>query len=145
MFKKYVLKIYVFFLMVQINFSAGFNISVAPTKVEINLLKNSVEEIYLINNTEKTMKLLSYFETPTEFKNSKFEKIIEVFPKIVTIPPKGEKVVKVLYKINKEIDLNKEHKTYIIFKELPYNLSDEDKNKITIYNEIGIGITGKKY
>lgn len=132
-----------FFYIIEIGYSNSFNFSVAPTKIEINLLRDCVKEIYLINNTKKEIKLLPYFETPIEYENAKLEDFIEVFPKLITIFPNNEKIVKIFYKTKSSIDLKKEYKSYIIFKELPNKLSEDEKNKITIYNEIGIGIVGK--
>lgn len=132
-----------FFFMIKVNYCNSFNFSVAPTKIEINLSKDCVEEIYLINNTKKEIKLLPYFETPIEYENARLEDFIEVFPKLITISPNNEKIVKIFYKTESSVDLKKEYKSYIIFKELPNKLSEDEKNKITIYNEIGIGIVGR--
>lgn len=140
MIKKIIL---IFLILIKMSYSSNFNFSVAPTKIEIDLKKDTVEEIYLINNTDEELKLLAYFETPLEYENAKLEKYSEVFPKLVVIPPRGEKIVKIAYKFSKDIDLEKEYKSYIIFKELPNKINKEEKNKITIYNEIGIGIIGK--
>ncbi|MGL5355330.1 MAG: fimbria/pilus periplasmic chaperone [Cetobacterium sp.] len=113
----------------------------SPTKVEINLLKDCVEEISLKNDTQDELKLLSYFETPPEYEDAKLQDFIQVFPKLISIPPNEQKTVKIVYKLSEAINHNKKYKSYIIFKELPTN--KVDKNKVTIYNEIGIGIIGK--
>lgn len=64
MIKKIIL---IFLILIKMSYSNKFNFSVAPTKIEIDLKKDTVEEIYLINNTDEELKLLSYFETPLEY------------------------------------------------------------------------------
>lgn len=142
MFYIKLLLIYLFFSTILL--STEFNLSINPTKIELNLSRNSVTNIYLMNNGDKIVKLLPYFETPMEFKNNSLELMLECFPKFITLKPKEEKIIKLVFKNkNNILKKNESYKSYIIFKELPNDsksLSDKD---IIILNEIGIGILGQ--
>lgn len=142
MFYIKLLLIYLFFSTILL--STEFNLSINPTKIELNLSRNSVTNIYLMNNGDKVVKLLPYFETPMEFKNNSLELMLECFPKFITLKPKEEKIIKLVFKNkNNILKKNESYKSYIIFKELPNDsksLSDKD---IIILNEIGIGILGQ--
>lgn len=142
MFYIKILLIYLFFSTILL--STEFNLSINPTKIELNLSCNSVTNIYLMNNGNKVVKLLPYFETPMEFQNNSLELMLECFPKFITLKPKEEKIIKLVFKNkNNILKKNESYKSYIIFKELPNDsksLSDKD---IIILNEIGIGIMGQ--
>lgn len=142
MFYIKILLIYLFFSTILL--STEFNLSINPTKIELNLSCNSVTNIYLMNNGNKVVKLLPYFETPIEFQNNSLELMLECFPKFITLKPKEEKIIKLVFKNkNNILKKNESYKSYIIFKELPNDsksLSDKD---IIILNEIGIGIMGQ--
>lgn len=142
MFYIKILLIYLFFSTILL--STEFNLSINPTKIELNLSCNSVTNIYLMNNGNKVVKLLPYFETPMEFQNNSLELMLECFPKFITLKPKEEKIIKLVFKNkNNILKKNESYKSYIIFKELPNDsksLSDKD---IIILNEIGIGIIGQ--
>ncbi len=142
MFYIKILLIYLFFSTILL--STEFNLSINPTKIELNLSRNSVTNIYLMNNGNKVVKLLPYFETPMEFQNNSLELMLECFPKFITLKPKEEKIIKLVFKNkNNILKKNENYKSYIIFKELPNDsksLSDKD---IIILNEVGIGIIGQ--
>lgn len=126
--------------------SKEFNLSINPTKIELDLKRDSVTDIYLINNGKETIRLLHYFETPIEFKNNGLEEMLRCFPRFIVINPKEQKLIKLLFEkdSNKEFKKNQTYKSYIIFKELPNNSKDISKDEIIVLNEIGIAIIGEK-
>ncbi|MGL5951307.1 MAG: hypothetical protein ACRCZH_07810 [Cetobacterium sp.] len=135
-----------FFFIVFFNtlISSEFNFSVAPTKVEIDMKRDFVSEIFLINNTDRELKLFPYFETPLEYENHSMEGMLEIFPKLIRIEPGKEKIVKIFFEKDKNFEVikGKEYKSYIIFKELPSNKNILEKD-IIILNEIGIAVFGR--
>ncbi|WP_297433705.1 hypothetical protein [uncultured Cetobacterium sp.] len=142
MFYIKILLIYLFFSTILL--STEFNLSISPTKIELNLNNDSVTDIYLINNGNKDVKLLPYFETPMEFQNNSLELMLECFPKFITLKPKEEKIIKLVFKNKNDIlKKNENYKSYIIFKELPNNSKSFSDKNIIILNEIGIGILGQ--
>ena len=142
MFYIKILLIYLFFSTILL--STEFNLSISPTKIELNLNNDSVTDIYLINNGNKDVKLLPYFETPMEFQNNSLELMLECFPKIITLQPKEEKIIKLVFKNkNNILKKNESYKSYIIFKELPNDSKAVSDKEIIILNEVGIGIIGQ--
>lgn len=142
MFYIKILLIYLFFSTILL--STEFNLSINPTKIELNLSCNSVTNIYLMNNGNKVVKLLPYFETPMEFQNNSLELMLECFPKFITLKPKEEKIIKLVFKNkNNILKKNESYKSYIIFKELPNDSKSLSNKDIIILNEIGIGIIGQ--
>ncbi|MCQ8212739.1 hypothetical protein NON08_09435 [Cetobacterium somerae] len=142
MFYIKLLLIYLFFSTILL--STDFNLSINPTKIELNLTHNSVTNIHLMNNGNKTVKLLPYFETPIEFQNNSLELMLECFPKFIMLKPQEEKIIKLVFKNKGNIlKKNESYKSYIIFKELPNDSKSILNKDIIIFNEIGIGITGQ--
>ncbi len=87
---------------------------------------------------------MPYFETPMEFQNNSLELMLECFPKFITLKPKEEKIIKLVFKNKNDIlKKNENYKSYIIFKELPNNSKSFSDKNIIILNEIGIGILGQ--
>ncbi|MDX8335199.1 hypothetical protein [Candidatus Cetobacterium colombiensis] len=111
----------------------------------MDLKKNSVTDIYLINNGDKTIKLLPYFETPIEFQNRSLEPMLQCFPKFIILKPKEQKIVKLEFKRNEKLEFkkNEDYKSYIIFKELPTDSKSIQNEDTIILNEIGVGIIGQ--
>ncbi|MGL4652188.1 MAG: hypothetical protein ACRCU8_01565 [Cetobacterium sp.] len=128
-----------------IMYSREFNISINPTKIELDLNKDSITDIHLINNGEKTIKLIPYFETPLEFQNKGLDSMLQCYPKFITLEAKEIKVIKLSFQKNNNKIFEKDelYKSYIIFKELPNNSKEILENSIVIVNEVGISITGR--
>lgn len=141
MFHIKLLLIYLIFSTIAL--SKGFNLSINPTKIELDLKKNSVTDIYLMNKGDETIKLLPYFETPEEFQNNSLESTLECFPKFIILKSKEEKLIKLVYNKKDIIKKNENYKSYIIFKELPNDSKSLLNEEMIIVNEIGIGIIGK--
>lgn len=141
----YIKLLLIYLLYSSIILSNDFNILINPTKIELDLKNNSVTDIYLINNGEKTIKLLPYFETPIEFQNKSLETVLECFPKFIVLKPKEQKIVKLEFKKNQKLEFkrNEKYKSYIIFKELPSDSKSVLNKDTIILNEVGIGITGQ--
>lgn len=141
MFHIKLLLIYLIFSTIAL--SKEFNLSINPTKIELDLKKNSVTDIYLMNKGDETIKLLPYFETPEEFQNNSLESTLECFPKFIILKSKEEKLIKLVYNKKDIIKKNENYKSYIIFKELPNDSKSLLNEEMIIVNEIGIGIIGK--
>ncbi|MGL5933430.1 MAG: hypothetical protein ACRCY7_11200 [Cetobacterium sp.] len=108
--------------------------------------KISVADIYLQNSGEEVMKLIPYFETPSDFEDKGLEKELKYFPKFIVLMPKEQKIVKLLFENKPEKDWKEDqvYKTYIIFKELPNDIKSISEDNTLIVHEVGISITGKK-
>ncbi|MGL5580476.1 MAG: hypothetical protein ACRDCE_05870 [Cetobacterium sp.] len=141
MFHIKLLLIYLIFSTIAL--SKEFNLSINPTKIELDLKKSSVTDIYLMNKGDETIKLLPYFETPEEFQNNSLESTLECFPKFIILKSKEEKLIKLVYNKKDNIKKNENYKSYIIFKELPNDSKSLLNEEMIIVNEIGIGIIGK--
>ncbi|MGL5210083.1 hypothetical protein [Cetobacterium sp.] len=141
MFHIKLLLIYLIFSTIAL--SKEFNLSINPTKIELDLKKSSVTDIYLMNKGDETIKLLPYFETPEEFQNNSLESTLECFPKFIILKSKEEKLIKLVYNKKDTIKKNENYKSYIIFKELPNDSKSLLNEEMIIVNEIGIGIIGK--
>ncbi|MGL4800732.1 MAG: hypothetical protein ACRC18_00565 [Cetobacterium sp.] len=141
MFHIKLLLIYLIFSTIAL--SKEFNLSINPTKIELDLKKSSVTDIYLMNKGDETIKLLPYFETPEEFQNNSLEPTLECFPKFIILKSKEEKLIKLVYNKKDTIKKNENYKSYIIFKELPNDSKSLLNEEMIIVNEIGIGIIGK--
>lgn len=141
MFHIKLLLIYLIFSTIAL--SKEFNLSINPTKIELDLKKSSVIDIYLMNKGDETIKLLPYFETPKEFQNNSLESMLECFPKFIILKSKEEQLIKLVYNKKDIIKKNENYKSYIIFKELPNDSKSLLNEEMIIVNEIGIGIIGK--
>ena len=139
----YIRLLFIYLIFSATILSTEFNLSISLTKIELNLNNNSVTDIYLINNSDKTVKLLPYFETPEEFQNNSLESMLECFPKFIILKSKEEKLIKLVYNKKDNIKKNENYKSYIIFKELPNDSKSLLNEEMIIVNEIGIGIIGK--
>lgn len=139
----YIRVLFIYLIFSTIMQSNEFNLSISPTKIELDLNNNSVTDIYLINNSDKTVKLLPYFETPEEFQNNSLESMLECFPKFIILKSKEEKLIKLVYNKKEILKKGENYKSYIIFKELPNDSKSLLGEEMIILNEIGIGITGK--
>lgn len=139
----YIRLLFIYLIFSATILSTEFNLSISPTKIELNLNNNSVTDVYLINDSDKTVKLLPYFETPEEFQNNSLESMLECFPKFIILKSKEEKLIKLVYNKKEILKKGENYKSYIIFKELPNDSKSLLGEEMIILNEIGIGITGK--
>lgn len=139
----YIKLLFIYLIFSTIIVSSEFNLSITPTKIELDLNNNSVKDIYLINNGDKTVKLLTYFETPEEFQNNSLESMLQCFPKFIILKSKEEKLIKLVYNKKGILKKGEYYKSYIIFKELPNDSKSLLDEETIILNEIGVGIIGK--
>lgn len=124
----------------------GFNFSVAPTRFEVNLDKIVTNEITLLNNTTKPMRIESFIETAPGYEKSDLNESIKLYPKLVSIKPGGKQVVR--FRIKPKGNMKDgEYKSYVVFKEIP--LKEKDKGEIgkvgaqiKMLTELGISVYG---
>lgn len=140
--KLYILIIFCLFSMIV----QGFNFSVAPTRFEVNLDKIVTNEIILLNNTTKPMRIESFIETAPGYEKSDLNESIKLYPKLVSIKPGGKQVVR--FRIKPESNMKDgEYKSYVVFKEVP--LKEKSKGEIEkvgaqikMLTELGISVYG---
>ncbi|WP_293958751.1 hypothetical protein [uncultured Fusobacterium sp.] len=135
----------IFFIVSVVTYCVNF--SVSPTKFEVDLSKNNIFEVHLLNNTSKPLRLEVYTEIPVGYEDSNLNDNIVIFPKKVSIKPGGKKEVR--FKVeaieNKE---KKNFKTLLVFRERLPNLIGESKKgninmELGFITEIAIGVYGK--
>lgn len=140
-----------FLVIFGINFiiSYSLNFSVVPTRFEIELNKVNTDEIYIINNTTESMRLEAYIEGDKDFGiDFNLNSDIIIFPKKIFIKPGERQIVRFRVKPNSKYS-DGEYKSYIVFKEVPYDMKSTDnitKNltNVNIITEIGIPVYGIK-
>lgn len=142
-----------FFLILGINYILSFSLdfSVVPTRFEINLEKMTTNEIYVTNNTSEPMKLEAYIEGDKGFGTDfNINDDIVIFPKKIFIKPAGRQIVRFRVKPNSKYSSG-EYKSYIVFKEVPYEIKATGENlvngsltNVSLITEIGIPVYGSK-
>lgn len=124
----------------------GFNFSVAPTRFEVNLDKIVTNEITLLNNTTKPMRIESFMETAPGYEKSDLNESIKLYPKLVSIKPGGKQVVR--FRIKPESNMKDgEYKSYVVFKEVALKEKSKGELKkvgaqIKMLTELGISVYG---
>ena len=148
-------KLYISFLLLFINLiTFATNFSVAPTRFELKLNKSITDEVYIMNNTKKQLRIETYLESDKAFgENYNLNSNIVIFPKVVTIKPAGEQIIRFRVKPGTNLK-DGEYKSYIVFKEVPLEIksignknNNSTSSNITIITELGIsiyGITGQE-
>ncbi|WP_300342071.1 fimbria/pilus periplasmic chaperone [Fusobacterium sp.] len=140
--------IYVILFITNIVVTYSLNFSVVPTRYEVELTKVSTNEIYITNNTTEPMRLEAYIEGDKRFGESyNLNDDIVIFPKKIFIKPGGRQTVRFRVKPNSKY-IDGEYKSYIVFKEVPYEIKNGDKNSnltnVSLITEIGVPIYGTK-
>ena len=144
-------------IIILINFliislvSYSLNFSVVPTRFEIDMGKTSTNEVYVINNTPAPMRLEAHIEFDKSFgENYNLNQEITIFPKKVFVKPGARQIVRFRVKPNSSFS-NGEYKSYIVFKEVPYDIksTDDIENKngganVSVLTEIGIPVYASK-
>lgn len=141
-------KIFLLFILLCTT-SFALNFSVAPTKFELeNLKKSKTNEVYIINNTAKPLRLEVYLETPKGYEKNNLDKNITIFPKIVSIKPGSKQTVRFKVKLDENMADGK-YKSLLVFREKPSEIKGTSGDKdtglttnISFITEIAIGITG---
>ena len=144
-------KIYIFLVMLLVSLvTYGANFSVAPTRFELKVDKVATNEVYITNNTKRPLRIETYIESDEDFgKDYNLNDNIAIFPKVVAIKPAGKQVVRFRVKPGSNLK-DGEYKSYIVFKEIPYEIKNsgdkkEDKDgtsNVIIVTELGISVYG---
>lgn len=140
--------LYIILFIINIAIAYSLNFSVVPTRYEVELTKVSTNEIYITNNTTEPMRLEAYIEGDRKFGESfNLNEDIVIFPKKIFIKPGGRQIVRFRVKPNSKY-MSGEYKSYIVFKEVPYEIKNGNKNSnltnISLITEIGVPIYGIK-
>lgn len=133
--------------------SYSFNIRVAPTGFIEDISKTVAREVYVMNETTEPMRVMVDIEEDPLYEKYSLIDNIKVFPKVLSIPPKGKRLVR--FRLVPDEDMTDgEYKAYLIFKELANERSKEDmvsdikddskgvKLDIKMLTEMGISIYG---
>ncbi|WP_349764046.1 fimbria/pilus periplasmic chaperone [Fusobacterium sp. SYSU M8D902] len=140
--------LYIILFIINIAIAYSLNFSVVPTRYEVELTKVSTNEIYITNNTTEPMRLEAYIEGDKRFgENYNLNDDIVIFPKKIFIKAGGRQTVRFRVKPNSKY-IDGEYKSYVVFKEVPYEIKNEDKSSrltnVNLITEIGVPIYGTK-
>lgn len=138
--------IYMTLFVIKIVAVYSLNFSIVPTRYEIELTKVSTNELYITNNTTEPLRLETYIEKDKKFgENFNLNEDIVIFPKKIFIKPGAKQTVRFRVKPNSKY-INGEYKSYIVFKEVPYEIKNSNNNRanVSLRTEIGIPIYGFK-
>ena len=144
-------KLNLFFILLILNlFTYGANFSVAPTRFELDVNRIATNEVYILNNTSKPLRIETYTESDKAFgENYNLNKNITVFPKVIALKPGAKQVIR--FRVKPTEDLAEgENKSYLIFKEVPGEIkttgtkesNGESTTNVSILTELGISIYG---
>lgn len=130
------------------NIILALNFSVAPTGFNLDLKQNLTNEVYLINNTAKPLRIEVFTEVPESYEDYNFNENIVIFPKMISIKPGGKQTVR--FKIKKNSNMKDgEYKSLLVFREKPSEIKSEDiKNttglttNISFITELAIAVKG---
>lgn len=144
-------KLYIFLTMLLMGvITYGANFSVAPTRFELKIDKTATNEVYITNNTKRPLRIETYLESDNDFgKEYNLNSNIAIFPKVIAIKPAGKQVVRFRVKPNSNLKAG-EYKSYIVFKEVPYEIKNSEKkledqdgtSNVIIVTELGISVYG---
>lgn len=114
---------------------------VTQTSFGVDLNRPVTEDTTLINQGNKPVRVKVDFEKPNWLNKEYYlgDQLV-VYPKIVTIPPKGKIQIKVAPRIKKNLE-DGEYAALIVFKELP---SRNNKGQLTMLMNVGVPYYGRK-
>lgn len=143
--------IYIIFMLAIFNFSYGLNFTVAPISFEISLEKAITEEVILINNTPKPLRIEAYIDILEGYEEKNLNSNIVIFPKKISIKPGGKQVIRFRVKPSENMQAGK-YKSLLVFQEIPSEIKTENSNgtlsKISagfqLITELAIIVTGVK-
>ncbi len=114
------------------------------------------KEVTIINNTNKPTRIQIDLQIDEDYKDYDLSKYIKVYPKVISLPAKGRRVVRFRVTPTKGM-LDGEYKTYMYFKELPKERTKADILKesntiddgkigvnLSFLTNMGISIYGRK-
>lgn len=114
----------------------ALNFSIYPTKFELDISKSSVQEVYIVNNTDLPLRIGIAPESDKNFgEEYNLNSNIKIFPKTVSIKPAGKQVVRFRVTPDKNIK-DGEYKSYITFTEIPSKIKTSSENSDAIKSEV---------
>lgn len=123
------------FVVVSIVASA-LNFSIYPTKFEVDLSKSSIQEMYIVNNTDLPLRVGIAPESDKNFgEKYNLNSNIKVFPKTVSVKPAGKQVVRFRVTPSENIK-DGEYKSYITFTEIPSEIKTTKESSENITSEV---------
>lgn len=141
-------KIFLLFIFLY-TVSFGLNFSIAPTGFDIDLKKNETNEVFIINNTGKPLRIEIFPEAPEGYKEHNLNENITIFPKIISVKPGAKQTVRFRIKKNENLKNDGEYKSLLVFREKPSEIkskqevvTDEFSTSITFITEVAIGVYG---
>lgn len=116
--------------------STALNFSIYPTKFEVDLSKSSIQEVYIVNNTDLPLRVGIAPESDKNFgEKYNLNSNIKVFPKTVSIKPAGKQIVR--FRVTPSENLKEgEYKSYITFTEIPAQIKTTKENNENITSEV---------
>lgn len=131
--KKFI--IFSLFLIIE-SIALALNFSIYPTKFNLDLSKSSVQEMYIVNNTDLPLRINITSESDKNFgEEYNLNSNIKIFPKTVSVKPAGKQVVR--FRITPDKNLKDgEYKSYITFTEVPPEIKTTKENTQSITSEV---------
>lgn len=121
--KKYLV---LFQMLIVTILSYSLNFTVYPTRFLVPVDRISTQELKIINNTEEPLRVAIYTEPDREFgEEFNLDSNIKIFPNVVSVKPGKSQIVRFRVKPNEKL-LNGEHKSYLTFKEIPYEIKNSE-------------------
>lgn len=121
--KKYII---IFQMLIITALSYALNFTVYPTRFLVPIDKTTTQELKIINNTEEPLRIEMFVEADKEF-GEKFNlnSSIKIFPNTVSIKPGKSQVIRFRVKPNEKLN-DGEYKSYLTFKEVPYEVKNNE-------------------
>lgn len=122
------------FIIVSV-YSFALDFSVYPTRFIVDLKRPTVEEVYIENDRDTTLKVEIFPEEDKIF-GSEFNlnSNIMIYPKVVYIKPRDRQIVR--FKV-KPLKQDGEYKSYITFKQVS-DRDDKEEQESEIHSQIAI-------
>ncbi|MFR8991109.1 MAG: hypothetical protein ACLVH9_08065 [Fusobacterium sp.] len=144
---KKVFLVIIFFVTNVIAMSLNF--SVSPTKFKVDLSKDNIYEVYLLNNTSKPLRIEAYTEVPKGYEENNLNENIIIYPKKISIKPGGKKEIR--FKVRSRVNVDKKRfKTFLVFRESLPNIKEKSEKsdgkidmELSFITEIAIGVYGE--
>lgn len=155
--KKYMI---MFQMLIITALSYALNFTVYPTRFLVPIDRTTTQELKIINNTEEPLRVEMFAESDKEFgEEFNLNSNIKIFPNIISIKPGESQIVRFRVKPNEKLN-DGEYKSYLTFKEVPYEVKNNEveKNKkissnlkfnteisipISSLNEVSSNVMGK--
>lgn len=124
--KKYII---MFQMLIITALSYALNFTVYPTRFLVPIDSITTQELKIINNTEGPLRVEMFVESDKEFgEEFNLNSNIKIFPNIISIKPGESQIVRFRVKPDKKLN-DGEYKSYLTFKEVPYEIKSEEKEE----------------